>query len=191
MACANGQIVSAVLAPNGEPSQLYASLLKAVKGDQDKALNMFLMTKTIEFKEWFGDSKMVDANGEPLVVYHGSMGDAIENNQFKDDTLFFAEDEESYKGGGTTSVIEPVFIKAERLITPSIPLLGYMPNSTEKMDDVSNPAWYKSLKIVDAVGGIEHKSMHCLIKRMLNLYLIKASLVILLISMMNFQRMNN
>lgn len=24
------------------------------------------------FREWFGDSKVVDANGEPLVVYHGS-----------------------------------------------------------------------------------------------------------------------
>lgn len=29
-------------------------------------------TKTAEFKRWFGDSKVVDANGEPLVVYHGS-----------------------------------------------------------------------------------------------------------------------
>lgn len=27
---------------------------------------------TPEFKRWFGDSKVVDENGEPLVVYHGS-----------------------------------------------------------------------------------------------------------------------
>lgn len=27
---------------------------------------------TPEFKRWFGDSKVVDANGRPLVVYHGS-----------------------------------------------------------------------------------------------------------------------
>lgn len=29
-------------------------------------------TQTPEFKTWFGDSKAVDENGEPLVVYHGS-----------------------------------------------------------------------------------------------------------------------
>lgn len=29
-------------------------------------------TNTPEFKKWFGDSKVVDADGNPLVVYHGS-----------------------------------------------------------------------------------------------------------------------
>ena len=29
-------------------------------------------TETEAFKKWFGDSKVVDAQGEPLVVYHGS-----------------------------------------------------------------------------------------------------------------------
>ncbi len=32
-------------------------------------------TNTPAFKKWFGDSKVVDANGEPMVVYHGSAGD--------------------------------------------------------------------------------------------------------------------
>lgn len=32
-------------------------------------------TDTPEFKRWFGDSKVVDANGEPLVVYHGTTAD--------------------------------------------------------------------------------------------------------------------
>ena len=30
------------------------------------------ITKTPAFRNWFGDSKVVDENGEPLVVYHGS-----------------------------------------------------------------------------------------------------------------------
>lgn len=30
------------------------------------------ITETPEFREWFGDSKAVDANGDPLVVYHGA-----------------------------------------------------------------------------------------------------------------------
>ena len=32
-------------------------------------------TRTSEFRKWFGDSKVVDANGEPLVVYHGTDAD--------------------------------------------------------------------------------------------------------------------
>ena len=32
-------------------------------------------TKTPEFKRWFGDSKVVDDKGEPLVVYHGTSKD--------------------------------------------------------------------------------------------------------------------
>lgn len=32
-------------------------------------------TETAAFKEWFGDSKVVDENGEPLVVYHGTGSD--------------------------------------------------------------------------------------------------------------------
>ena len=32
-------------------------------------------TDTAAFRRWFGDSKVVDANGEPLVVYHGTTGD--------------------------------------------------------------------------------------------------------------------
>lgn len=32
-------------------------------------------TETPEFKRWFGDSKVVDAEGRPLVVYHGTKAD--------------------------------------------------------------------------------------------------------------------
>jgi hypothetical protein len=32
-------------------------------------------TQTPEFKRWFGDSKVVDADGQPLVVYHGTTRD--------------------------------------------------------------------------------------------------------------------
>ena len=54
------------LAPNGKPSNLNDEQYKLVR--------------TPEFKAWFGDwenapessSKVVDENGEPLVVYHGT-----------------------------------------------------------------------------------------------------------------------
>lgn len=35
-------------------------------------------TETPEFKAWFGDSKVVDAEGRPLVVYHGTKWDFAE-----------------------------------------------------------------------------------------------------------------
>ena len=35
-------------------------------------------TVTAAFKRWFGDSKVVDVNGKPLVVYHGSISDITE-----------------------------------------------------------------------------------------------------------------
>ena len=39
-------------------------------------------TSTAAFKNWFGDSKVVDKNGEPLVVYHGAKQD-IESGIFR------------------------------------------------------------------------------------------------------------
>lgn len=41
-------------------------------------------TQTPAFKSWFGDSKVIDENGNPLVVYHGTASDF---DSFKKDTL--------------------------------------------------------------------------------------------------------
>jgi hypothetical protein len=62
------------LAPNGKPSNLNAM--------------QYAQVRTPEFKAWFGDwendpanaSKVVDENGEPLVVYHGTANDITEFN---------------------------------------------------------------------------------------------------------------
>ena len=35
-------------------------------------------TRTTNFRAWFGDSKVVDAEGQPLVVYHGTAADVAE-----------------------------------------------------------------------------------------------------------------
>jgi hypothetical protein len=67
-----------LLAPNGKPSNLTPEQYKLVR--------------TPAFKNWFGDwekdpansSKVVDENGEPLVVYHSSNNDF---NTFKKDTI--------------------------------------------------------------------------------------------------------
>lgn len=39
-------------------------------------------TDTPQFKRWFGDSKVVDADGKPLVVYHGTRAEKFEGEEF-------------------------------------------------------------------------------------------------------------
>ena len=67
-------------APNGAPSILFKSLMDHYS-DRKQALIAKAKVYSSNFKEWFGDwtkedktdvSKVVDENGEPLVVYHGS-----------------------------------------------------------------------------------------------------------------------
>ena len=64
--------VDQVFATNGRPSILFKSLTDASQGDKNSAYNAYIKTQTQSFKNWFGASKVVDENGEPLVVYHGS-----------------------------------------------------------------------------------------------------------------------
>ena len=68
-------------APNGAESKLYKDLLDHYEGDENKALIAKAKTYLKPFFNWFGNwtdsdatnvSKVVDENGEPLVVYHGT-----------------------------------------------------------------------------------------------------------------------
>ena len=67
-------------APNGAESKLFNDLLEHY-GDRTKAIQAKAKTYGKSFRGWFGDwtaedksnvSKVVDQNGEPLVVYHGT-----------------------------------------------------------------------------------------------------------------------
>lgn len=71
-------------APNGAQSKLYKDLLEAFNGDEQQALIAKAKTYLQPFFNWFGEwtaddktnvSKVVDENGEPLVVYHGGAQD--------------------------------------------------------------------------------------------------------------------
>jgi hypothetical protein len=85
------------LAPNGKTSNL-----NAVQYDQ---------VRTPEFKEWFGDwennpenaSKVVDENGEPLVVYHGSQTPTFTKFKLQGADNLFGKDDGFYF---TTSPVE-------------------------------------------------------------------------------------
>ena len=61
-----------------DPGTVYAVLhpnqVKSIenKGKFSKKNDILLSPKSPAFKRWFGDSKVVDEKGEPLVVYHGT-----------------------------------------------------------------------------------------------------------------------
>lgn len=62
--------------------QGHSEWLKAPNGQHSKlSENHWLLVRTSEFKSWFGDwergegSQILDQNGEPLVLYHGTNAD--------------------------------------------------------------------------------------------------------------------
>lgn len=66
-------------APNGADSMLFGELLELSEGRRVHALILKARTYSDEFFKWFGDwtsndkanvSKVVDKNGEPMIVYH-------------------------------------------------------------------------------------------------------------------------
>jgi len=63
------------------PASVYADRLQKLRQRRGEDRNgvSLAVTETPEFKRWFGDSKVVDENGKPLVVYHGT---TAEFNEF-------------------------------------------------------------------------------------------------------------
>lgn len=80
------------------------------------------VTNTPEFKKWFGESKVVDEKGEPLVVYHGSREPIETFSKEKQTDLssiaqfqgFHFGNEEQAKMRNAKNVT-PVYLKAERI----------------------------------------------------------------------------
>lgn len=62
-------------------------------GQQTGARFDQLRTDTPEFKAWFGDSKVVDEKGKPLVVYHGTPGKFTEFKFTEDLGFHFGSEE--------------------------------------------------------------------------------------------------
>ena len=106
-------------APNGRPSNLTEK--------------QWLQVRTPEFKEWFGDwendptnaSKVVDENGEPMVVYHGTSVSSRRFFKFKDGAPNWFTPSEYYAKAFTFDedipVIYPSFIKVKKVLR-----LGYI-----------------------------------------------------------------
>jgi hypothetical protein len=62
-----------------EPAQIKSAVSNSGKFDpEDARIQYSGRTGSAEFNSWFGDSQVVDKNGDPLVVYHGSPNRGIE-----------------------------------------------------------------------------------------------------------------
>jgi len=148
-----------LLAPNGKPSNLTPEQYKLVR--------------TPEFKAWFGDwendpenaSKVVDENGEPLVVYHGSSKNFYifgeeknkdilpqyqEQYKFKKNTHYFHKQKEYAETFGSKygGIEKPYFLnvrKIELISDSEIEDIGYWKNIYEN---------YVILKGVDGVYSL-------------------------------------
>lgn len=115
-------------APNGEPSELFSALLSHFQGDRGATILAKSKVFTEAFKTWFNGSKVVDKNGEPLVVYHYSDQEIDEfstdfDNYFSKQkggtkkAIFFTANPKPADG----TVLDrkyryPVYLKAEKLI---------------------------------------------------------------------------
>ncbi len=83
-----------------------------------KLKNILNEIKKTDFKSWFGNSKVVDSAGKPLVVYHGSRNKI---GKFHDGMTFFTDDyynADGYAGGEYVydvylSIQKPLIIDAE------------------------------------------------------------------------------
>lgn len=109
----------------------------ALKGEAMAGLPLFskaarlAQPETPEFKRWFGDSKVVDEQGRPLVVYHGTNKDF---SKFKDGPVWFHTDPQQAFASGEGANVMPAYVKIERPIRRS----GYF-----GMEDFSDPARFK------------------------------------------------
>jgi hypothetical protein len=98
-------------------------------------------TETPAFKEWFGDSKVVDDNGDPLVVYHGTTQDFSEFDTHN--AAFFTDDNsmaDTYSGGGKKPYkggqTVPVYLSLKNPL--SVDAQGSRWNNIEYEDDIIN-----------------------------------------------------
>ena len=93
-------------------------------------------TKTPAFKRWFGDSKVVDADGKPLVVYHGTARDITEFGGSKTGATYLSDRPEvsSYFATARTedgSNVMPVYVSMQN------------PYVTEDMDYIEGVGYDK------------------------------------------------
>jgi len=80
-------------------------------------------TETPEFKRWFGDSKVVDENGEPMVMYRGEGGGedftVFDRSMAREKAFFFTPDRDvASTYAAKNKQPRSFYLKAEKLFDP-------------------------------------------------------------------------
>ena len=87
-------------------------LLNRNLGDNITPETRLSVTHSDNFRKWFGNSKVVDKNGEPLVVYHKTNAEFTE---FRNGVSFFSGDARYGKSGGMSDARHsmPCYLRIE------------------------------------------------------------------------------
>ena len=160
-------------APNGNNSFLYQSLYDIISEKYpdlseeekiEKVIKLKLQTYSPEFKNWFGDwendstnaSKVVDENGEPLVVYHNSSAkfDTFDISLAKTPgDIYFTQSKSISDSGRYGENAYPVFLNIKNLYDTRTADFSHMENSDGAFDPhhqgtyiVHNPNQIKSVE---------------------------------------------
>lgn len=142
-------------APNGADSELFKALLDGLNGNIAEAIKEKAKVYTKSFRNWFGDwisndktnvSKVVDQNGEPVIVYHGSrdkfdtFDSASRTGKYHDSGQFgvgdyFTINKQAAASYGDNKNVYPVFLNIKTPFNGSIEdvssSLGVIKSSTE------------------------------------------------------------
>ena len=130
------------LAPNGKKSNLNE--------------RQWLQVRTKPFINWFGDwmndpanaSKVVDENGEPLVVYHGTNADFTEFKFTTPREAFYFGNKEGAKGYTTTDKTMPLFVNIKNpLLAENYNIVSQFPKVAK--DNGHDGIIWKPSKVVD------------------------------------------
>jgi hypothetical protein len=133
--------------PEGKAIESYMLLKDA---DQEKSNGI---TETEAFKKWFQGSKVVDENGKPLRVFHGTTNNFSElgYDNLKDiDAFWFTEDlnyVNNFAGEKEGSNVMPVYLKIEN------------PGTQEDFNEISNEYDEKVKNIIDTDDEISFSKM--------------------------------
>lgn len=166
----NGKAKAAVAEPETASSPVASFAAKRFKNPEHAKA----------FTAWFGDSKVVDENGEPLVVYRGTKGG--EAGDKKGQYLFVTTDRKAAAiYAGKKGTVHELFVKAEKPFdvttkehaelfkeyleetgaTKDGKWIGRF-NATQKSDRGELPSWFEEKRLTDWLKdrGVEFDGMY-------------------------------
>jgi hypothetical protein len=148
--------------------EVFAGWLRAVYSATSETLKSFAKTSptsTKEFKAWFGGSKVVDAEGRPMVVYHGIPhefeGDSFRRGKSRtgNDSLGFHFGTSQAANGRLAGAMERMeklpSLSAWEGLAPAVMPVHLSIQNPARLDDTG--AWHKALWVNKALerAGID------------------------------------